>query len=167
MRKAIALLVCVGVLSGCASASSTMLSEDTAIISAESNGPGGGDKLVRDALAEAARVTRAHGYRYFVVLTADDLTHTVTVRIPGMPLYAQPPRANESFRGFVGRGFATGPPSIPMTPDRTEQRIKPAMDIMIRMHRQGEIEPKAEGVWDATAIVDGSSITLRSPTYLE
>ena len=38
-----------------------------------------------------------------------------------------------------------------MTPDRIEERIRPAMDIIIRMYRPGEIDPGLEGVWDATA----------------
>jgi hypothetical protein len=149
MRKAIAAFACAVLLSGCASASGTMLSEDTAIISAEGSGPADRDKVIRDVLAEAARLTNANGYRYFVVLTADDLTHTVTVRTPGRLLYNQPPRSNEAFGTYSGRAYATGG-STYQTPDRVQEHVKPAMDIIIRMYRTGEIEP-AEGVWDATA----------------
>jgi len=148
MRKAIAAFACVVLLSACASASSSMLSEDTAIVSAEGAGPADRDRVIRDVLAEAARVTNANGYRYFVVLTADDLTHTVTVRTPGRLLYNQPPRSNEAFGAFSGRAYATGG-STYQTPDRVQEHVKPAMDIIIRMYRAGEIEP-GEGVWDAT-----------------
>ena len=97
MRKAIAALACVSsLLYSCASIDSALLSEDTARISTEGNGPADRDKVIRDALAEAARLTTANGYRYFVVLTADDLSHTVTVRTPGRLLYNQPPRSAES-----------------------------------------------------------------------
>lgn len=152
MRKAIAALACLVLLAGCASvASSTMLSEDTAIVSAEGRGPNDREKVVEDALAEAARVTNANGYRYFVVVTADDLTHTVTIRTPGRQLYSQPPRANEAFGTYSsGRAYATGG-STYQTPDRVDTRIKPAIDIMIRMYRAGEIEPR-EGVFDAVAM---------------
>lgn len=149
MRNAMASLACVFLLTACASASGTMLSQDTAIISAEGSGPADRDKIIRDVLAEAARLTTANGYRYFVVLTADDLTHTVTVRYPGRLLHNQPPRVGEAFGAFTGRAYATGGSSY-MLPDRVEERIKPAMDIIIRMYREGEIEP-ADGVWDATA----------------
>ena len=74
MRKGIAALACMVLLTGCASASSTMLSDDTALISAEGNGASDRDRVVRHVLAEAARLTNANGYRYFVVLTADDLS---------------------------------------------------------------------------------------------
>jgi hypothetical protein len=150
MRKGIAALACVVLLTGCASASSTMLSDDTALISAEGNGASDRDRVVRHVLAEAARLTNANGYRYFVVLTADDLSQRVTLRIPGRLLYNQPPRASEAFNAYAGRAYATGG-STYQTPDRIEERVRPAMDIMIRMYRVGEIEP-AEGVFDATAM---------------
>ena len=149
MRKAIAALACVFLLAGCASASGTMLSEDTALISAEGSGPADRDRVIRDVLTEAARLTNANGYRYFVVLTADDLTHTVTIRLPARVLYNQPSRTTEAFGAYTGRAYATGG-SAYMLPERTQERIKPAMDIIVRMYRPGEIEP-AEGVWDATA----------------
>ena len=149
MRNAIVSLACVFLLGGCASASGTMLSADTAIISAEGSGPDARDQIIRDVLAEAARLTTANGYRYFVVLTADDLTHTVTVRYPGRLLHNQSPRTSDSFGTFSGRAYATGGSSY-MLPDRVEERIRPAMDIIIRMYRPGEIEP-SDGVWDATA----------------
>ena len=148
MREAIALLACLVLLGGCQSASSTMLSADTAIISASGNGPSDRDKVVRDALEEAARVTSANGYRYFVVLTADDLTSTMTVVIPGRTFYNLPPRANESFGAYTGRPYATGGSNY-TTPERKQERIRPAMDIIIRMYRQGDIEPQTEGVFDA------------------
>ena len=152
MRKAIALLACVLLLGGCASASSTMLSENTAIISASGNGPSDRDRVVRDALAEAARVTSANGYRYFVVLTADDLTSSVTVVIPGRTIHNLPSRATESFGAYTGRPYATGGSNY-TTPDRKQERIRPAMDIIIQMYRPGEIEPSMEGVWDTSASV--------------
>lgn len=162
MRKAIAAFACVLLLSGCASASGTMLSEDTALISAEGLGPSSRETVVENVLAEAARLTSANGYRYFVVLTADDLTHTVTIRTPGRQLYSQPPRANEAFGAFQsGRAYATGG-STYQTPDRVEQRIKPAIDIMIRMYRAGEIEPK-EGVFDAVAMLAPGATLRQEP----
>ena len=151
MRNAIAALACVFLLGGCASASSAMLSGNTARISAEGTGPGDRDRVIRDLLAEAARLTSANGYRYFVVLTADDLTQTFTVRIPGRVLHNQAQRTNETFGTFSGRANGTGGSSY-VLPDRVEEHIRPAMDIIIRMYRPGEIEP-AEGVWDATAAI--------------
>ncbi len=150
MRNAMTALACVFLLGGCASASSAMLSADTARISAEGNGAGARDKVIHDLLAEAARLTNANGYRYFVVLTADDLTHTVKVRTPGRVLHNQSQRVNETFGTFGGRAFATGGTSYTL-PDRVEEHIRPAMDIIIRMYRPGEIEPRMAGVWDATA----------------
>jgi hypothetical protein len=150
MRKVVAALACVVVLTGCASASSTMLSDDTALISAEGNGASDRDKVVRDVLAEAARLTSANGFRYFVVLTADDLSQTVTVRIPGRILYNQPPRSGEALNAYAGRAYATGG-STYQTPDRIEEGVRGAMENFIGLYRGGVIEP-AEGVFDAMAM---------------
>jgi hypothetical protein len=147
MQRALTSLICVLALTGCASVDSIMLSEDTAMISAEGNGPSDRDRIIRDALAEAARVTTAHGFRYFVVLTADDVTRTMTVTIPGRVLYNQPPRSTEAFGTFSGRAYAGA--STYATPERKEERVRPAMEIMIRMYHDGEIE-QADGVWDAS-----------------
>ena len=154
MRKAIAALAYVVLLAGCASASGTMLSDDVAIISSEGYGPSDRDKIIRNALAEAARLTSAHGYRYFVVLTADDLTRTETLKRPGPIFYNQSPAPGRTFGTISGRLFV--PDSTYMAPDVTVERVRPALDIMIQMYRVGEIEPR-EGVFDATAMVTPGS----------
>jgi len=154
MRKVIAALACAVLLAGCASASGTMLSGDTALISAEGNGASDRDKIIRDVLAEAARLTSAQGYRYFVVLTADDLTRTETLKRPGPTFYNQSPAPGRTFGTLSGRLFQ--PDSPYTTPDLTVERVIPALDIMIRMYREGEIEP-AEGVFDATAMLSSPS----------
>ena len=129
-----------------------MLSEDTAIISAEGSGPAYRDKVIHDVLAEAARLTTANGYRYFVVLTADDLTHTVTVRYP-RPGLAQPAAENErSVRRLLPAVPTPRAARATCSPIESRNASSPAMDIIIRMYRPGEIEP-AEGVWDATAAI--------------
>ena len=151
MRRAIASLACVLLLAGCASASGTMLSADTAIITAEGSSPAYREQVIRDALTEAARLTTAQGYRYFVVLTADDLSRTVTQRLPGRILNSTPPpRTNDTVGTFSGRPYGAGVVSYTL-PDRVIERTTPAMDIIIRMYRPGEIEP-AEGVFDAAAM---------------
>jgi hypothetical protein len=149
MRRAIAALACIALL-GCASASGTMLSEDVAIISAQGHGPGDRDKVIQNALAEAARLTRAHRYRYFVVLAADDVTSTMTLTRPGPIFYNQSPAPGRTFGTLSGRLFMPDPAY--MTPDETVERVRPALDITIQMYREGEVEPSMEGVWDATAL---------------
>lgn len=148
MRRASAAFACL-LLFGCASASGTMLSENVAIISAEGNAHRDGETIVQNALAEAARLTRAYGYRYFVILTADNLTHTTTLRVPGRTYHDQftsrwtgaLPNAGAISGGLLTETYTT--------PDRTEERIWPTLEIMIRMYREGEIEPSMGNVFDA------------------
>jgi hypothetical protein len=157
MRRVIAALACTVLVAGCASATTgTMVSEDTAWISVEGKGPSDRDRVVRDALAEAARLATANGYRYFIVVTADDLTRTTMIKVPGRVLYNQPPRANEPFGTYGGRAYTTGGSTYAL-PDRTVELVTPAIDIMVRMYRAGDIDPQMEGVFDATAdSYDGS-----------
>jgi hypothetical protein len=122
-----------------------MLSENVAVISAESNGPGDRETIVQNALAEAARLTKAHGYRYFVVLSADDLSRRMTLEDSGPVFFAPSPswrRSAGSPYGFVRDEY--------MGPGRTEERVWPALAITVRMYREGEIEPSMGEVWDAT-----------------
>src|SRR5258705_463909 len=74
MRKIIALMMCAPLLAGCASSSSTMLSDDTAMIAAWGAGLGDRPRVIQATLTEAAKLTRAHYYRYFVILRAEDVS---------------------------------------------------------------------------------------------
>ena len=67
MRKIFALIAAAILLAGCALAQGTMLSDNTARITARANSTANRDRVIQDALAEAARLTRAKGYRYFII----------------------------------------------------------------------------------------------------
>jgi len=130
-----------------------MLSADTALVYASGNNPSRHEQVINAVLHEAAELTNAHGYRYFVILTADDTTRVVTVQVPG---HAIPNETNHQ-RNF-GATFGNAPerPGNTYTaPDTQLQRVRPGLDLVIRMYRAGEIKP-AEGVFDA--------VTMLSPT---
>jgi hypothetical protein len=142
-------VACALVAAGCASANSTMLSDDTALVYATGSDPSQRELVLKAALKEAAELTSARGYRYFVILSATDTTRTVTVAVPGHSL----PNETDHRRPF-GATFGNAPErpgNTYTTPDTQMQRVRPGLDIMIRMYRQGEIEPSMEGVWDANA----------------
>jgi hypothetical protein len=40
--------------------------------------------------------------------------------------------------------------AIYMAPDGGLSYLRPGVDITIRMHREGEIDPKKDGVWSAS-----------------
>ena len=153
MVKAIRLSALALLLAGCASASpsqSMMITEDTALISSVANGLETKQVLLDEALTEAAKVTRAHGFRYFVVLGADDASAVVTRVIPGRTFLRQ----NIAPRAF-GTTNLSGtylPGATFVTPDQQVKQVRLGVDITIRMYRDGDIDPKREGVWNSENI---------------
>lgn len=126
-----------------------MLSEDTALVYATGNDPSQSKQVLRAALWEAAELTSARGYRYFVILTADDTTRIVTLQVPGQS-YPNETNHQRTFGTTFGNAPET-PGNTYTAPDTQVQRVRPGVDLVIRMYRPGEIEPQMEGVWDATA----------------
>jgi len=152
MGKLNALAVCACLLSGCVSAAAegTMLSDNTALISATGELDQRAEMIDR-ALKEAATVTSMHGYRYFVILTADDTSSTTSVAVPGQRLVFQM-LTNRSF-GATTFGAAAYPGGTYTQSDRRVTRIKPGLDIIIQMYRNGEIHPQKQGVWNADVVL--------------
>jgi len=141
-----ALVACVVLSAACTSANSTMLSADTALVYATGNDPSAREQILRAALYEAAELTTARGYRYFVILTADDTTRLVTLQVPGTSLPNE--TSHERTFGSTYGNAPERPGNTYITPDTQLQRVRPGLDLVIRMYRAGEIEPK-EGVFDA------------------
>ena len=150
MRTIMTLAACAFLAAGCTTASSTMLSEDTALVYATGNDPSAREQVLNAALREAAELTSSRGYRYFVILTADDTTRLVALQVPGHSL----PNETNHQRNF-GSTFGNDPErpgNTYMAPDTQLQRVRPGVDLVIRMYRPGEIEPQMDGVWDAAAV---------------
>ena len=150
MRPIVTLVACAFLAAGCATVSSTMLSEDTALVYATASGPSLREQVLKAALREAAELTSARGYRYFVILTADDTTRIVNVQVPGQSY----PNETNHQRTF-GTTFGNAPEKPGNTytaPDTQVQRERPGLDLVIRMYRTGEIS-EMDGVWDAEAVL--------------
>ena len=126
-----------------------MLNDNTALISATGSNVADRMEIVDNALKEAANVTSAHGYRYFVIISADNTSTSMTVAVPGQRFVVQMP-AN---RSFGGNTFFTATGGTYAAPDRTVTRFKPGLDIIIQMYRQGEIDPNQQGVWNADVVL--------------
>jgi len=147
MGKVGILAILAGLLAGCVTpnAEGTMLNDNTALIS--STGSVDRMEIVDNALKGAANVTSAHGYRYFVILTADNTSTSTTMFVPGLRL--QMP----SNRSFGRTNFFTATGATYTAPDRMVTRFKPGLDIIIQMYRQGEIDPNILGVWNADVVL--------------
>jgi hypothetical protein len=148
-------IACVLLAAGCASANSTMLSEDTELIYATGADPSQREQVLKAALTKAAEVTRARGYRYFVILTAEDTTRTVTIPIPGQTFPNE--TSHERTFGATYLHAPERPGNTYTAPDTQVQRVRPGLDLLIRMYQAGAIA-EMDGVWDAEEM-------LPSPAY--
>jgi hypothetical protein len=135
-------------LAGCASVKSTMLSDNTALVSAFGKRPTDRERVLQDALSEGAKITRVHGYRYFVVLMAADASRAGMVPVPGARFDIQ----NSHDRPLGDTNFSAPNYSgaVYTAPDAGVSYLRPGVDITIRMYREGEIDPKKDGVWSAS-----------------
>ena len=153
MGRLSALAICAALLSGCATitAESTMLSDNTAHISAVGTSATEGAQMLDAALREAATIASAHGYPYFTVLTADNTSTTQKVRVPGQKWIIEMPE----LRGLTARSFTVADYAGGnyTTPDETITRFRPGLDLVIQMYRQGEIDPSQDGVWNSDVVL--------------
>ena len=157
MRNFIAVAACAVLLSGCVSARSTMLTESTAEVTARGAHPNDRDEVVSTTLAEAAKLPRMHGYRYFVILTAEDASHWGSTIIPGLVLNYN---RNARPAGTPIPGLQHLPSATFKTPDTSMPFITPGLMITIQMYREGEVDPARQEVWNPEVIL-GTTASAR------
>ena len=157
MPKFIAVAACAVLLSGCVTARSTMLTENTAEVTVSGAHPNDRDKVVSATLEEAAKLTRMHGYRYFVILMAEDASHWGSTTVPGLVL-----NYNRNARpyGTPIPGLQHLPSATFKTPDTSVPFITPGLMITIQMYREGEVDPGRQEVWNPEVIL-GPTASVR------
>ena len=136
MRKFLIQFAALLVLGGCAAPRSTMLADDSALISAFGNGPDDREKVIQDALAQAARTTAAQGYRYFIILKAQDVSRMGTMTV------------HDQTGARTAPNNLSKPGANYVTFSRNVTYLRPGLGITIRMFREGEIDPQIMGVWN-------------------
>jgi hypothetical protein len=130
-----------------------ILTDDTALISISHQGEGDMEKIFNDALAEAARATRAQGYRYFSIIdTADTSERGVKIR-QGVPVHIQDTPGFARGGSPLSSNFISG--SSYRTPDRRIPYVRLGLDITIRMYRDGDVNPANPGVWNSDIVQGG------------
>jgi hypothetical protein len=147
MRKLVPLAVCGILLMGCTSTQSMMITEDTALITVLGQSDNGRAKLDDKALAEAARVTRQRGFRYFVILDGAEASQSGVKLRPGEPI----PFRFQNRRTNLTSFFASG--ATYTTPDEMMRYVRFGLDITIRMYREGDVDPAGRGVRDSDVVL--------------
>jgi hypothetical protein len=142
--KTLALLWLLAIgLAGCATSyqpqgftggySDYLTAPDEAVIIFHGNGYTPAERVVQMAGLRCADVTLAHGYRYFVLMSAADLSGTTSFTTPG---YAHTTGYANAFGNF-----ATGSATTVVTPPQTHTFYKPGVQIAIKMsNNQNELE---------------------------
>ena len=134
MRKLV-VIACL-LLAACATPKSTMLAENTAAISVVGRTPDDRERVIQDALAEAGKITREHGYQYFIIVRAQDASRVATMVLDDQTVR----RSAATNLSKPGASYVT------ITRNRTYRR--PGLDLTIRMFHEGEIDPRIQGVWN-------------------
>ena len=131
-----------------------ILTDDTALISVLGQGAGDSEKIFNEALAEAARATRAYGYRYFTVIdTADTTQRGVKIR-QGRQIHLQNIPGSERGGGSILSSNYIGGATY-TSPDRRIPYVRLGLDITIRMYRDGDVNPASPGVWNSDIVQGG------------
>ena len=149
MHRGIAISLTVLLLGGCMGATGMMLTDSTAVISAQGSASSDRGSVFDSALAEAGRLARDHGYQYFMVLKVEDRSVTTTKYTPGETIPF-------GLNGHVSRNPVVTPILSPADmaggtltgAGRSVTSVKPGLEITVKMYRSGEIDSNQEGVWN-------------------
>lgn len=147
--KKLAAVAAALLLSGCVTAETMMLDDRTAIISGSGDEYSSAARVQRRVFVEAATAAQVRGYRYFVIQNSRDTTTTGTRALPTQT-YANA-QANTNC-GYVACNTSAYGQSQTFG-GGFQQVIQPGMDVLVRFYREGEVDPRQDGVWDATAIL--------------
>jgi hypothetical protein len=153
MRELVALAVCGILLIGCTSTRSMMISEDTAFIAVLGQNGNDRAKVIDRALAEAARITREHGFRYFVIVDGADASQIGVRLLTGQPIPFRFELKDENHRTNLNTLYSPG--ATYTTPDERVQYVRLGVDITIRMYHEGEVNPDSQGVWNSDIVLGG------------
>jgi hypothetical protein len=134
MRKLIA-IACL-LLAACGTPKSVMLADNTAAISIVGRPADDRERVIQDALLEAGKITREHGYQYFIIVRAADASRVGTMLLDDQTVRRSAP----SNLSKPGASYVT------VTRNQTYRR--PGLGLTIRMFHEGEIDPRIQGVWN-------------------
>jgi hypothetical protein len=142
MTRIIAIALCALALAACVRTSSSMIGPNMAIISGRGTAFDTTAGVSGGTIKEAARITLSHGFRYFAVVAAQNKDRRGMAYLPGQTYTSGNVTASGNTATWSGNSYTT--------PGSTVGFIKPGMDVTIKMFHEGEIDPHADGVMDAT-----------------
>ena len=149
MRKIVLATALALTLSACVTAETAMLDERTAVISGRGGGYTTAAQVQQRVLLEAAESATARGFRYFMVVAAQDATTRSIVDTPSTTT-GQGSATTNCFMGTCRTSLNT---SATTSGGGAYEIIRPGADVQVRFYRDGEIDPSTPGLWDAQSII--------------
>jgi hypothetical protein len=122
-----------------------MLDDRTAMISASGGGASGMPKVLHRILYNAAQMARQRGYEYFEIVSAADASSTGIMVLPG----SSTTNASAYCTGAWCNGSATTTSGIGIA----MPFVRPGANVMVRFYHGGEVNPTAQGVFSAAAVL--------------
>ena len=151
-------LICT-VTAACVRTDAEMLDASSAIVSARGTAFDHPATVLKATVAEIAKLAQARGFAYFTIVSAQDATRTATMVLHGDT------HTSGSISGSVqayGDGFGsvsgTYSGTSSTSPDQVINLAKPGSDVVVRFFHEGEVDPRAQGIWSVAAVmvnVDG------------
>lgn len=136
-------------MTACVTAETAMLDERTAIISGRGDEYSSAARVQQRVLLEAAESATERGFRYFLVMSAQDTTRRGIAQMP-ITTTGQGQATTTCSYGTCrtnaqGNAMTMGGGAYEFT--------MPGADVQVRFYREGEIDPATPGLWDAQSIL--------------
>ena len=132
-------------LGGCVRSNTAQIDARTAVISTKGSAFNTAAEVQVGAFVEAAKLTKNGGFRYFIVLGAQNTTTHGTVYVPGETT------TNTTVTGFGNTAYASS--TSYTSPGTAFPVVKPGQDMTIRMYMADEVQATDPGLWDADSIL--------------
>jgi len=153
VKSIITIALSAFVLAGCVRAHTSMLDERTAIISARGTAFDSMAEVQQRVIVDAANTALSRGFRYFVIVNGQDASVRGTAYFPGQTYSNGTATATVNTMGNTAYGTATYSGNSYTTPGTAVGFIKPRENVTVRFFREGEIDPRMQGVWDARSVL--------------
>ena len=160
---AVLLLGCVAT-AGCVRTDTELLDSSTAVISARGTAFDTPAKVFKTTVVEAAKLAQVHGFRYFAIVSERDATRVSTIYTP--PRTTTSGTLDGTVAPFGGSFNAHYNETSFTTPGRTETFIKPGADVVIKFFHEGEVDPRASGIWDVQSVLSSADLNAGQQTNL-
>lgn len=144
MRRVL-VLACVIFISGCVRSHVRMLDERTAVITARGTAFDNMSDVTHGAFVQSAQIAKRRGYKYFMITDDNKRINTSYMYTPGQNY------TNGSVQVYGNTAYYQQ--NTVSTPGSVSQFNKPVEDTMVMFFKEGEVNPKQPGIWDADSVL--------------